>query len=152
MLILFIILFILSCIILVKTSDWVIYALVGIAKAFGWSEFFITFCLMAAATSLPELFVGITSALNRQSQLSFGNIIGANVINLTLIAGLVAVVGGSLALNKIAGKRDAFWTGLFAFLPTFLILDGSLSRVDGTILLVIAVIYSSYFLIYLNFS
>ncbi|GAH91945.1 unnamed protein product, partial [marine sediment metagenome] len=77
--------FIGSCLLLISSGTWVVNSLIRIAKALGWKEFVVSFILMAFATSLPELFVGITSALNHKPALSFGNVIGSNIINLTLV-------------------------------------------------------------------
>lgn len=138
-----IIIFLFSCAILIKASAWVVKSLVRIAQALRWSEFTVAFILMAFVTSVPELFIGITSALHNRPDLSFGNVIGSNIINLTLIVGIVVLLASGLSLEKVVAKKDSLWTALFASLPVLMILDGSLSRADGIALLIGLVIYLS---------
>ena len=101
----YVLIFIGSCFVLIKSGSWVIKSLVRIAKDLQWSEFLVTFCLMALATSLPELFIGLNSALHKLSQLSFGNIIGANILNLTLITALVVFMGKGLKIERERGFK-----------------------------------------------
>jgi len=90
---------------------------------------------MAFATSLPELFVGLSSAFHKIPQLNFGNIIGANILNLTLGVAIAVLVAGGLKLETRVAKRDSFYTAIIAFLPLLLMLDGQVSRIDGLLLL-----------------
>jgi len=138
---LYILIFVGSCFLLVRSGTWVVRSLTRIAKALEWSEFLVTFCLMAFATSLPELFVGLSSAFHKVPQLSFGNIIGANILNLTVGVAIGVLVAGGLRLETQVARRDSFYTALFSFLPILLILDGQLSRVDGIVLLGVLAFY-----------
>lgn len=140
--IIYILIFIGSCLLLIRSGTWVVRSLVRIAQALEWSEFLLTFCLLGFATSLPELFVGLSSAFHKTPQLSFGNIIGANIINLTLGLGLVVLLAGGLKLKREIARRESFYTAVMAFLPLLLALDGGqLSRVDGVILLAASAFY-----------
>lgn len=65
-----------------------------LARLAGISERVIGITIIAIGTSLPELITTITAILKRQSSLSVGNIIGANIIDLTLILPLCALVSG----------------------------------------------------------
>jgi len=84
------------------------YALVESAKyissAIGISEALIGLTIVAVGTSLPELITTITSIRKKNSELGYGNIIGANIINLTLLMGTSGLVSGS------AGLPISFWT------------------------------------------
>lgn len=79
--------------------------------------------LLAVGTSLPEIVTAITSIIKKQSSLSVGNIIGANIIDLALILPICTLIGGgTLAINTQAALIDIpFCLGiiLFATLPTF---------------------------------
>lgn len=140
---LYIIIFVVSCLVLIKAGTWVVRSLIRIAQALEWSEFIVAFVLMAFATSVPELFVGITSAFHGRPELSFGNVIGSSMIKLTLAVGIAVILASGLTLERAVAKRDALWTALFAFLPVLMISDGSLSRVEAIILLLGLVIYLS---------
>ena len=66
-------------------SRWLVKALMSIARYLCWREFVVAFFTIALAASLPNLFVGIISAVRGVPELSFGDIIGGNVIDLTLV-------------------------------------------------------------------
>lgn len=137
-----ILIFIAACLVLVRSGTWVIQSLSRIAAFLKWSEFVVAFILIAFVSSLPELFIGISSALHQIPEVSFGNIIGANVINLTLAVGLaVLFLRGNLQVEKKIVRRDAILTALVAVLPLLLILDRELSRIDGVILLFVFFFY-----------
>lgn len=138
---LYILIFIGSCFVLVRSGTWVIRSLTRIARALEWEEFLIAFILMAFATSLPELFVGLSSAFHKIPQLSFGNIIGANILNLTLGIAIAVFVAHGLKLKSQVARRDSLYTAAIAFLPILLMLDGQVSRVDGIVLLLALVFY-----------
>src|SRR4030042_5377689 len=88
-------------IVLIKATDLLIVNLKGFSKVSKMGDFVVTTLLLALATSLPELFVGILSALQGEPSLSLGNVIGANIANLTIVIGAAALVGGSLAVRGV---------------------------------------------------
>jgi len=98
--------------------------------------------LLALATSLPELFVGIASALEGTPAISLGNVIGSNVANLTLVAGLAALVGGSLTIRNGRNKQDLLHTFVAGAAPLALLLDKELTRVDAIILIALYGFYN----------
>ncbi len=139
----YILIFVGCCFLLVKSGTWVVKSLTRIARTLEWSEFLVTFCLMAFATSLPELFVGLSSAFHKIPQLSFGDVIGANILNLTLGVAITAFLAKGLLLESQTARRDSFYTSIIAFLPLLLLLDGQVSRVDGILLLGVLIFYLS---------
>jgi len=141
MLIIYILVFIVSCFLLIKAGTWTVQSLVRIAKSLEWKEFILAFILMAFATSLPEFFVGISSGLHSRPELSFGNIIGSNIINLTLVIAIVILLAKTLDCGTRLIQRNAIYTALIAFLPIVLILGDEISRMDGIILLVVLFFY-----------
>lgn len=138
---LYILIFLFSCFVLVKSGGWLIRSLTRIAKHLKMTEFVVAFILMAFATSVPELFVGIMSAIHGRPELSFGNIIGSNVINLTLAVGIAVLMARGLKCEGAIIQRNSIYTAVIALLPLLLMLDGSISRVDGVILLLALVVY-----------
>ena len=73
-----------------------------IASGIGISETIIGFTVIALGTSLPELVTTLTAIRKKENSLSVGNIIGANIIDTTLILPLCAVVGGeALPVDKV---------------------------------------------------
>lgn len=138
------VLLLLSCLVLIVSGEFLVKSLKKIAGYLHVNEFVVGFILMAFATSLPELFVGISSALNKRSDLSLGNVIGANILNLTLIMGILILLGGGFKIKNKRTKKDALFMVGLASLPLFLMLIGkSLSRIDGVILIVAFFTYST---------
>ncbi len=84
--------FIIGILLLVRTSGWLVSLLMWMARYLKLSEYSVAFLLMAAATSIPELFVGINAAIQGIPHLALGNVLGANLLNLTLVIGIVALV------------------------------------------------------------
>lgn len=91
--------------------------------------------LVALSTSLPELFVGILSALEGQPEISLGNVLGSNVANLSLVIGGAALVSGSVSVVGDFMKKELVAAFLAGCLPILLVMDGNLTRIDGLLLL-----------------
>lgn len=130
--------FLFFAILLTISGIYLVKSLSKISGFLGISEFSAAFIIMAFASSIPELFVGISSALNGTPQLSLGNIIGANIINLTLISGIIILISKEIKIesNKI-GKDIYFMLTSILLLIILFTIGKSLSRIDGIILLAI---------------
>jgi len=135
MLWLYIIIFIASCLLLIKSGSWAVKCLAKVGSFLKWSEFAVAFLLMALITSLPELFVSLSAAFKGRPELAFGNIIGSNIINLTLAVSIPIFIAGAIKAKSLLAQRSSVYSAAIAFLPVLLLLDGKLTRVDGIILL-----------------
>lgn len=127
--------FLASLFVIVKAGSLLVRSLGIISRFFKLSEYIVSFILMALITSLPELFIGITSSLSRMPAISLGNIIGANILILTLGIGLVVIITKKIDVKTETVKKEAWNIFFLALLPVFLALDGILSTTDGIILL-----------------
>ena len=138
-------LFIVSCAILLASGSFFIEALTKIASFLKMSKFVVSFVIVGIATSLPEFFVGISSALAKQTSISLGNVIGSNIANLTIILGLSVILARGIKIESKTTKKDALYMLLIAILPLILMLIGrSLSRLDGFILIIIFITYCTW--------
>lgn len=142
----YILLFALSAAILMRSANMLTVSIGRMAKYLHWREFVIAFFVMAIGSSIPNLFVGISSALHNIPELSFGDIVGNNVVDLTIVAALAALFGQNLALESRMARTSSLLTAIVAVLPLFLILDGTLGRGDGIALILIFVFYSGWLL------
>jgi len=97
--------------------------------------------LVGFSTSLPELFVGLAAAIRSEPQIALGNIIGANLANLSWIIGGAALVFGSIPIVGEYLKRELWMTIGMAMAPWLLLSDGSLSRLDGVLLITLYLWY-----------
>ena len=77
---------------LVKGADLLVKAATSIAKKFGLSEMLIGLTIVAIGTSLPEIFITITSSIEGHSDLIIGNAIGSCICNFLLVMGISALV------------------------------------------------------------
>lgn len=98
---------------------------------------FLASVLVGLSTSLPELFVGITSAFNGIPNLSLGNAIGSNIANLTVVTGGAALIAGTIAIKNNSYAKDLMHAFIAGMAPLYLLMDNSLSRVDALILIVL---------------
>jgi cation:H+ antiporter len=135
------ILIFLFCFVLVKATDILLVNFKALSQKTRWRQFALTGLILGLATSLPEFFVALTSAFEGQAILSLGNIIGANIANLSLVVGGAALIGGRVKAGGTFLRRDVFYAFLAATSPMLLLSDKFLSRIDGVILLALYVFY-----------
>ena len=109
----------------------------------GVSEAIIGVTIVAIGTSLPELVTAITAVIKKQSSMSVGNVIGANVIDTTLIISVCSFVyGGNLpvsAQNIYLDFPVALIVSIIAIVPT--IVKKKFSRWQGVVMLLIYIAY-----------
>ena len=97
--------------------------------------------VLGLATSAPELLVGINSAIKGIPGLSYGNLIGANIVLLSFVVGLSALLNGKIHLHSSIERRTIYTSTIIILSPLVLALDGIVSRLDGMILVAIYLIY-----------
>ena len=141
MLIINLILFIIACSVLVKSSSLMVRSLSKISHHLRINEFAIGFIIMAVSTSIPELFVGVTSAIEKNPALAIGTVIGSNILDLTIIIGIVALLSRGVKIRSKIIKKDILYMMAIVLLPVFLMVDREISRMDGLILLGVFVVY-----------
>src|SRR3989338_4493795 len=95
-----------SVIILIKASDHVVKALRRLGRETHTKVFVLSAILLAVSTSFPEMFVGITSALDGNTTLSFGNILGANIANISLVVCVSALIAGRVHVSGEYIKKE----------------------------------------------
>ena len=133
------ILIIVFSVVLIKSADFTVVALKKLATGSGVLG--LSAVIIAVGTSFPELFVGITSAIEGKPGLALGVALGSNIANIALIGAGAAIISGRVMIPDSILKK-IIWTSFFCGLaPYILLLDGNLNRVDGLILIFI---YASY--------
>lgn len=127
-------LFVLGLVLLALGGDSVVKAASGLAHRFGLTPFVTGLVLVAFATSLPELAVNLVAIAHGQHELALGNAVGSNVANIGLTLGAAA-----LAAPLVVRWRALSPLLLVLVLGTVAVLalgaDGTLSRIDGLVLL-----------------
>lgn len=107
---------------------------VGIAHWARVSPAIIGVTVAAFATSSPELAVGIRASLAGTPQISLGDVLGSNVVNVALILALTLCISG-ISVPRQSIKRDFSLALLVPVIIGVLAADGVLSRFDGALLL-----------------
>src|SRR3990167_2727069 len=97
--------------------------------------------VVALSTSLPELFIAVSSGLAGQPEISLANLFGANVVNLSLVVGGATLIAGSLPIVGDYWRWELAAMFFAGIAPILLLMDGGLSRLDGFILVVIYLVY-----------
>jgi cation:H+ antiporter len=126
---------------IVVGSRLLLYSGVGIARALGVPEAVIGFTLVAVGTSLPELATAVLSAVKRVPELSLGNIIGANVLDLTWVLGFAAALRPISIRPQEVWFSNAMMLAVMAFLLAFMSTGRRLSRGEGVALLTLYALY-----------
>ena len=140
-LLIYVLLFIVAIVILSKGGTILVRSLVKIAAYLKMSDFVVGFILVAIATSIPELFVGLTAALSHKPNLALGSILGSNISNVTLIIGLVAILSRGIKIEREAIKSNVIYVAFVSLLPILLLIDAELSRLDGIVLIFVFLFY-----------
>ena len=124
----------------VYSADEAVKHVMHIARYFRLTGFVVSFVIAGIVAVLPELSIGVVAALEGTSSLGFGVILGANVADLTLVIGVVALYAGQLKMDSIMLKhiKNSF---LAVVLPVILFWDAEISRIDGSILILSYVVY-----------
>ncbi len=145
----YILLLVLGLVMVVAGADVLVEGASSVARKFGVSEFVIGLTIVGFGTSLPELVVSVTGALQGNSDIAIGNVVGSNIFNVLLILAISAIaspiavtpenhrrdvpitVGVTLLLIILGMSRTLFGLGAA---------DG-LSRIEGLVFLLLFIVY-----------
>lgn len=130
---------------LVKGADWFVSGASSIAAKFKIPQLVIGLTIVAMGTSAPEAAVSITAALRGSADITIGNIVGSNILNVLVILGLSSIIV-PIAIAKSTVKIEIPFLIGTTIVLLLLGLDGIISLVDGLILIALFVIYLLYLL------
>ncbi|MCR5290121.1 MAG: calcium/sodium antiporter [Treponema sp.] len=128
---------------LVKGSDFFVMGAAGIAKKFGIPELVIGLTIVAMGTSAPEAAVSITGVIKGSADISVGNILGSNILNILIILGLSSVII-PIAVAQSSIRYEIPFTAFISVMLLILGYDRSIGRTDGIILWVFFIWYFYY--------
>lgn len=138
-----ILLFVVGTVGIVLGAEMLVGSGVAIARGLNISESIIGFTVIAFGTSLPEFVTMLTALRKKDSSISVGNIIGANIIDMTLILPLCAVISGKpLAVEHINLVLDfpvAIAASVIAVVPTAI--KGKFGKWQGCALVALYAVY-----------
>ena len=137
--------------VLIKAADMLVEGASSLAFRFGISALTIGLTVVSFGTSMPELFVTMSAALQDNADLAVANVIGSNIFNILVVLGVAAIIAplpvkDQTVLSEIPFSLTAALlvgflanTALFAEMPEL-----SIDRVDGLILLFFFVLFMGY--------
>ncbi len=141
----YIAIFILSCIGIIISSHFVINSLKRISYQLGWKEFVVAFFTASIGAVLPELFIGVRSAIGGIPELSLGNIMGQNIMLFTFSVAICTLILGEIIVKSKTVRAGTGFALLSTGLPFLLLYNGVLSRIDGVILILFFLLYVRWF-------
>ncbi|RHQ00930.1 sodium:calcium antiporter [Roseburia sp. AM51-8] len=129
---------------LVKGADWFVDGASGLARKLGIPQLVIGLTIVAMGTSLPEAAVSISAALRGNAEITIGNIVGSNILNILIILGVTALI----ATLKVADSTVRYEIP-FMIVATFVLLwlgytGGQVTWLEGVILWVLFLLYLRY--------
>lgn len=133
-------------VLLIKGADWFVDGSSAVAAKFGIPQLVIGLTIVAMGTSAPEAAVSIAAAVNGSAEITIGNIVGSNILNILIILGLSSVITAIAVARSTICYEIPFMIAITGIL-LLLGLDGSIGLVDGIILLVLFAAYLTYLFI-----
>lgn len=139
-------LLVLGFVMLVKGADWFVDGAASIASKFGIPQLIIGLTIVAMGTSAPEAAVSITAAMGGNADITIGNIVGSNILNILIILGITSLVY-PISVQKNTLAIDIPVTIFITALLLLLGYDGNITRIDAIIMLVIFFAYLTFLFI-----
>lgn len=132
-----------GCVLLYYGAGLFIDGASDLARNFSISEHVIGLTVVAFGTSIPEIVASVTAALKGQSELSIGNIIGSNIMNILFVLGVTTTVSEiDIDIDPSMITGDFWWMlGTTALLYPILTIGKKVSRVHGAIYLTCYIVY-----------
>ena len=130
-------------VILTAAAEGLVTGAASLARRVGLSPLVIGLTVVSIGTSLPELVVALDAALAGNGDIALGNVVGSNIGNIALILGAAALVR-PLSVRSQVVRVDGPILAVVSVVFAGLVLDGTLGRADGALLLGGIVAYVAY--------
>ncbi len=143
------VLLVIGFIMLIKGADWFVEGASKVAGKFGIPQIVIGLTIVAMGTSAPEAAVSITAALKGSAEITIGNVVGSNILNILLILGLTSVIIALNVKKNTLRIEMPFVIIISALLAILGLKDGYISRLDGILFWVLFIAFLGY-LFYLS--
>ncbi len=131
------VIFVIGMGVLIWGADLLINQSERIALKFHIPEFIIGATLIALGTSLPEMAASIAASMNGKADIAIANVIGSNVLNITLVLATVFLISKKINPARDFFAKDSTWALVPVLVFVLMILDGMISRFDAALLLLL---------------
>lgn len=132
---------------LVAGGDFLVKGAVGFSKTMKISPLVVGMTVVAFGTSSPELVVSITSALDGNAGIAVGNVVGSNIVNISLILGLTVLIYPIIA-DRQTKRLDLPMMLLSTLILYFVVMDGIVNRYEGIVMAILLVVFTAYLVRY----
>ena len=129
---------------LIKGADIFVEGAAGIAAKFGIPQLVIGLTIVAMGTSAPEAAVSIAAALKGTADITIGNVVGSNIMNILVILGVTAVIVAVAVQRSTVRYEIPFVVLVSIVLLVMGAMDGKIGRMDGVILWLLFIVYFVY--------
>ncbi len=126
-------------------ANFLVDSAVNIATDWDVSKRVISITIVAFGTSVPELTASIIAAFKKQTDISIGNILGSNILNIMAVLGITSMIQ-DIHIDHIAFSFDIIWMifgAILLFLFIYPFKTVYLNRVEGVLLFISYIIYVS---------
>lgn len=141
-----VLLLVVGFVMLMKGADWFVEGASQIADRLGIPQLVIGLTIVAMGTSLPEAAVSISAAIQGSAEITIGNVVGSNIMNVLVILGLTAVVCVLPVQKSTVRYEIPFMILITAVLAGLGLADNQVSRPEGLILWAFMILYLFYLL------
>lgn len=129
---------------LVKGADWFVDGTAGIAERFGVPQLVIGLTIVAMGTSAPEAAVSITAALKGNAEITIGNIVGSNILNILIILGITSVIVSVVVAKSTVKYEIPYMLLITGMLLVFGYTGNVVSFGEGVVLWAAFLLYLGY--------
>lgn len=137
-------LLVLGFVMLVKGADWFVDGAAGIAEKFGIPQLVIGLTIVAMGTSAPEAAVSITAALKDNADITIGNVVGSNILNILVILGVTSVIVAIAVADSTVKYEIPYMLFVSVLMLVFGYTGNKITFIEGVFLWVAFIIYLAY--------
>ena len=139
-----VVLLVLGFVMLIKGADWFVDGAAGVAAKLGIPQLIIGLTIVAMGTSAPEAAVSISSAMKGCADITIGNVVGSNTMNILLILGLASAIVTIKVSDSTVKIEIPFMIGISVLLTVLGMTGNRITFVEGVLLWVLFIGYLAY--------
>ena len=139
-----IVVFIVSLIILIKSADFFTESSEKIGLSMKISPFIVGVAIVSIGTSLPELATSMIAVFKGQTEIVTANAVGSNIANILLVIGIASVVSRKMSIKRSLINLDLPLLATATTILFFVLMDKKVSSIEGFVLLLTYLIYFFY--------
>ena len=129
---------------LVKGADYFVDGAAGVATKFGIPQLVVGLTIVAMGTSAPEAAVSITGAMSGAADISVGNVVGSNILNILIILGITGVITSVAVQKSTLFVEMPFMLAITVVLIVLGLTGNEITFVEGIILWALFIVYLIY--------